>query len=211
MSARGPRYIAQQLGEKHYMSNKPCKRGHISRRITATGTCVDCRKIQEKNRYHANPVKTKALVRAKYQLNAKKLRGKRKEWYYDNIEIARAEAKIRSAEWRKLNPNHEGAKIAKQKYGNSPIGKLKSYINVAKRRAAKLQRTPAWLTPTDLWMIEEAYELAALRTKITGFSWHVDHKLPLQGKLVSGLHTPYNLQVIPGKDNVAKANKYVPT
>lgn len=34
--------------------------------------------------------------------------------------------------------------------------------------------------------------------------------LPLQGTLVSGLHVPLNLQVIPWLDNVRKANKYVP-
>ena len=58
------------------------------------------------------------------------------------------------------------------------------------------------------WSRQEAYELAALRSKMFGFSWHVDHVLPLQGKLVSGLHTPYNLQVIPWVDNVRKANKF---
>jgi hypothetical protein len=36
----------------------------------------------------------------------------------------------------------------------------------AKRRASRLQRTPAWLTEDDLWMLEQTYELAALRTKM---------------------------------------------
>jgi hypothetical protein len=69
-------------------------------------------------------------------------------------------------------------------------------------------RLPKWLTADDRWMIEQAYELAALRAKLFGFAWHVDHVIPLQGKLVSGLHTPYNLQVIPGVENVRKSNKF---
>jgi hypothetical protein len=77
-----------------------------------------------------------------------------------------------------------------------------------KRKAAKLQRVPCWLTPDDLWMIEQAYEICALRTKMTGIEWHVDHIIPLQGKNVSGLHTPYNLQVIPASVNTAKSNKF---
>jgi len=77
-----------------------------------------------------------------------------------------------------------------------------------RRRAAKLERTAAWLTPDDLWLIEQAYELATMRTSMFGFDWHVDHVIPLQGKLVSGLHVPNNLQVIPGVDNFRKHNNF---
>jgi hypothetical protein len=81
----------------------------------------------------------------------------------------------------------------------------------AKRRASRLQRTPAWLSQDDFWLIEQAYELAQLRTKMFGFQWHVDHIVPLQGELVSGLHVPHNLQVIPARDNLSKSNKFAPT
>lgn len=81
----------------------------------------------------------------------------------------------------------------------------------ARRRAARLQRTPAWLTEDDLWMIEQAHDIAQKRTKMLGFSWHVDHVVPLQGKLVSGLHVPHNMQVIPAMDNCRKANHFIPT
>ena len=81
----------------------------------------------------------------------------------------------------------------------------------AKRRASRLQRTPVWLSEDDFWLIEQAYELAQLRTQIFGFQWHVDHIVPLQGELVSGLHVPHNLQVIPARDNLSKSNKFAPT
>jgi hypothetical protein len=77
-----------------------------------------------------------------------------------------------------------------------------------KRLTGKLQRTPIWNTEEDMWMIEQAYELAALRTKMFGFVWHVDHIIPLQGKLVSGLHVPTNLQVVPALHNLAKGNRF---
>jgi hypothetical protein len=88
---------------------------------------------------------------------------------------------------------------------------LKNYPKMLAKRnkqhADKLQRTPTWLKNDELWMIEEAYELAGLRTKMFGFAWHVDHVLPLRGKTISGLHTPYNLQVIPAKENLQKGNR----
>lgn len=69
-------------------------------------------------------------------------------------------------------------------------------------------RTPAWIDKEERFLIVEAYRLAALRKELTGFAWHVDHKIPLQGELVSGLHVPENIQVIPWIDNIRKRNRY---
>jgi len=174
MSAKGNRYLAQQNGESKYMSEKPCKRNHISLRVTNTGSCTECIKINERARYHANPEKTKIKVKQKYQNNPEKFRAQRKEWYYKNVEEARSKAKIFSA----------------------------------KRRASKLQRTPLWLTDIDYERINNEYKLADLLTKVTGSPWHVDHIIPLQGRLVSGFHVPSNLRAIPEAENVSKSNTY---
>jgi 2,4-dienoyl-CoA reductase-like NADH-dependent reductase (Old Yellow Enzyme family) len=87
---------------------------------------------------------------------------------------------------------------------NNPV---KILAHTRSQQTKRLMRLPKWLTEDDHWAIEQAYELAALRTKMFGFSWHVDHILPLQGKTVSGLHAPTNLQVIPGVENVRKGNR----
>lgn len=73
--------------------------------------------------------------------------------------------------------------------------------------ASKLQRTPKWLTEDDHWMIEQAYDIAVKRTKATGVMFHVDHIVPLQGASVSGLHVPWNLQVITEIENKRKGNR----
>lgn len=77
-----------------------------------------------------------------------------------------------------------------------------------KRDAAKKNRTPSWLTEDDIWMIEQIYEIAVQRTKMLGVDFHVDHIVPLQGKTVSGLHVPWNLQVLPAKQNRQKSNHF---
>jgi hypothetical protein len=95
--------------------------------------------------------------------------------------------------------------VNKRKYQKNNMPKINAAV--AKRKSALLQRTPVWLGEDDLWLIEQAYELAALRTKLFGFKWHVDHIYPLQGKIVSGLHVPENLRVIPWRDNLRKGNR----
>jgi hypothetical protein len=198
------RLDAIEAGHATYIPEKPCHKVHLLRSIS--GTCIECRREQEKARYYADPVKTKQKVKAKYTKNAELLKQKRREAYAANPDKEKLVARVRSAEWRKNNPAHEGVKAAKKAYKQNNPGKINA-ATVA-RRAAKLQRTPSWLTADDFWMMEQAYELAALRTRIFGFSWHVDHVVPLQGRFVSGFHAPYNLQVIPGVENVSKSNKF---
>ena len=112
---------------------------------------------------------------------------KKREW--GNMPHVKEKSLQRANQWDKDNPH-------------------KKLARTRKRQAAKLNRTPKWLTADDFFMIEEAYHLAKLRTELTGISWHVDHILPLQGRKVSGLHVPANLQVIPAKINLHKSNKH---
>lgn len=76
-----------------------------------------------------------------------------------------------------------------------------------KREAAKLNAVPGW---ANEFYISEAYELAKLREKVCGGKWQVDHIVPLQSKLVCGLHTHDNLQVIPEATNRSKGNRTWP-
>lgn len=71
------------------------------------------------------------------------------------------------------------------------------------RIAKTKHRTPKW---SDLKKIREIYQEA----QKLGPAYHVDHIIPLNGDLVSGLHVPENLQIIPAKENLLKGSKLEP-
>jgi len=145
----------------------------------------------------ANPEKLKALTAARYKAGPKKMNEASRAWYAANSERARAERKVyRGA-------NIELIKIRESAYQRANPAKMNA--KNAKRRARKMHATPVW---ANEFYISEIYDLAARRTKLFGFSWHVDHAVPLQGRNVCGLHVHNNLQVITGVENMRKHNLF---
>ena len=134
---------------------------------------------------YKNPEDKKAHTKAWRQANREKHRASTKAWYEANKE-------------EKLAKNKAWAQVNKDKVN----------AFAAKRRAARINRTPSWLTKEDLGKIKELYKEAQKRKEETGEEWHVDHIIPLQGENISGLHVPDNLQVIRATENKSKGNRY---
>lgn len=147
--------------------------------------CKSCRKGEHTVRYEAN----------KDQWNKKAV-----AWRETNP----AKAKLIDQKFRVANREQRNAH--KREWIRANRGSVNAY-NVT-RYAAKLRRTPGWLTEFDLLKIKCLYQVAAMRSRESGHAWHVDHIIPLQGEFVSGLHVPSNLQVIPAIDNLRKHNLY---
>lgn len=180
---------AQKTGLKSYFTGRPCNHGHVASRLVSNRSCSVCCRIRTDDWIAANREHYLARAAEKsrdYRKNNKaKTYQSRREWAAKNREKDRAY----SAEWRANNKSH--------------IMSL-----TRKRQAAQKLRTPPWFNKEHLWMVKEAYELTKMREKIFGFKWHVDHIVPLQGKIVSGLHVPWNLQVIPASENIRKGNRW---
>jgi len=112
---------------------------------------------------------------------------------------------LKSIRWARKNQEQDRANHKKWKETNRD--KVRFYD--ANRRAAKLQRTPKWLSKEQLREIEQFYIEAHELSWLSEGGLHVDHVVPLQGKNVSGLHVPWNLQIIPGSNNRSKSNKFI--
>jgi len=122
-----------------------------------------------------------------------------KEWRDNNKQKLAESVK----NWRNKNPDR-----TRQTYSNwRDANRGRANENWMRRAARKKDRTPAWLTEEHVSQMKELYWLAADLRAVTGEDYHVDHIIPLQGKKVSGLHVPWNLQVLPADINRSKSNK----
>jgi len=77
--------------------------------------------------------------------------------------------------------------------------------SVLSRKNVHALATPKW---SNYEAITTIYKQAALISVKTGKKHHVDHIVPLNGKIVCGLHWEYNLQILPAKENLRKGNKH---
>jgi hypothetical protein len=126
--------------------------------------------------------------------NRDKARASCRNWIKNNPEKARAN----NHNWIKNNP--EKARENSRRWAIENPGKATA--KTMRRDAAKLQRTPTW---ADHDAIGAIYEQSG-----TMSDHQVDHIIPLQGELVSGLHVDYNLQIIPRSENASKKNQFDP-
>ena len=98
----------------------------------------------------------------------------------------------------------------KRKYARNYYkeNKDKSYFK-GKRRWEVIQRATV---ATDAGIIEmkKMYLHAQMLTLETGTKYEVDHIIPLQHALVSGLHVPNNLQIISAVENREKGSYFDP-
>lgn len=173
---------AKLKGMKWYFTGKPCKYGHIDYRQVSSKGCKSCQKIAFADWESKNLAK-----------RAEEKRNRREA----NSEHFRILAKAR----RDSNPDK-----TKEQAKNNYIRNKHLFISANKRRKIILARnSPIW---SDNAAINEIYKVAARMTKETGIPHHVDHIVPLQGKLVSGLHVAHNLRVITAKENLSKGNKW---
>ena len=180
------------------MTKKTCSKCKVEKLVSEFPICRS-----KKDGYYPSCKQCKNEARAK---NPQKARDAINAWRENNREYIREMDRKRYKEhreerlaywanWAKENKEYWNAYNRSRKEINRPLGRARR----AKRRAAQLQRTPAWSEQLEIKRFyancPEGYE--------------VDHIEPLQGEDVSGLHVIANLQYLLMEENRSKSNKRV--
>jgi hypothetical protein len=184
--------------------------------------CKQChREFRQTQRSVFSPEEKAAALEVARQWkrdNRARVKAYKKAYEAAHPEQTAAHNRRRSAKWRAANPELARqrvlASVRKKPEERKSRNAAYAKANPAKCRAkfkryqtTKMRACPAW---ANHFFIEEAYELAQLRSKLTGVPHHVDHVVPPQSPLVCGLHVEHNLAVIPKLANLSKANRHWP-
>ena len=160
--------------------------------------CLDCGK--KKGKEYCDTHKDDPEYKAKNVARSRKYYSENKEQKAASGKKYYAANKEQKAAYGKEYYQNNKEAICKRTNARatSPEGRPGKTAASARYRAAKLNRTPVW---SELDLIKEFYRNCPVGSE-------VDHVLPLQGKLVSGLHVIDNLQYLTVAENRSKSNKF---
>lgn len=167
---------------------RPCKNGHADGRY-GNGKCKGCHREAMRRCKEKDPERHKAALRRARTKYREANPGREYELFKATLSDPEKRAAYRSKynEWHRRN------------HQKDPV---KKYALNAERRGRRGRATPAWLTPEQRAEMRDIYR----RARRLGDGWHVDHIVPLNGRNVSGLHVPWNLQIVPADQNLKKSN-----
>lgn len=175
-------YTRMPTDDRFYFTGKPCVNGHVADRYKSSRECVECRK--EKNLL----LKEKQVVWG--EKNRERKNAISKQNYHSNVEKERERSR------KKYSDNPEKVRATNNAWAKKNPKIWNHYGSL--RRAIRRERTPQW---ADLKAIKEIYAACPP-------GYHVDHIIPLQGNLVSGLHVEGNLQYLLATENQRKFNRF---
>lgn len=189
---------AREQGLLWYFTGKPCAKGHIAKRSISNRECRRCVDDRAARKRADDP----ETVRAKDRISHRKRRDRRNA--QSRASHARHREKRRAYERARYGGDRRLWQITQAKQWAKENPGRRNEI-VAARRAHIKRATPPWLTAEDKRQIREIYRKA--RSYGPGVM-HVDHIIPLRGRLICGLHVPGNLRIIPRLANIRKGNRH---
>ena len=159
-------------------------------------TCTKCGKTKPVSLYYKDKQKPDGLEKRCKQCRS----ATQSSYYKENKDVINERNRV----WQKANPQRF---LSTQREYQREVYKRIGNVRRSTSRAKIKKRTPAW---ADMSEIAKVYSKAKQLTEQSGIQYHVDHIIPLNGELVSGLHIATNLQVITAEQNLMKSNDYRP-
>ena len=171
---------------------------------TRLSTCKDCLNQHRKQRRIDNPeVYRETLRKRRLNKDAKDRANELRRMHYANNSTYRDRVLSNQRRWHAKADQTVINRInerCRKRYQQKPHVRALASIQSTNRRRSLDKRTPSWC---DL----ESVKIIYLRCPK---GYEVDHIIPTQGELVSGLHVPENLQHLTRFANRSKGNKFNP-
>lgn len=161
--------------------------------------CRPCKRASDNEWRSKNKVRISEYQKKRYEIHKDKILAINRQWKRDNFERACSHSKA----WQSRNPDK--CKILSKSWFDKNPAKRKFYL--IKRRKQECDAMPKW---SDHKKIDDLYFTAKRISKETGIKHHVDHIVPIIGKInkkhvVCGLHCESNLRIITAKENLKKS------
>lgn len=205
---------AKSLNLKHYFSNKPCRIGHIGKRMLS-GECVQCQHVRAAKWREKNREKERARFSRWRDANCDHERLRRRNWNTSNPEKRKAQRakwaadnpeKIRASRRRRAKKNKIWLRPQNRARWNRWARQNKHKVNAIRHayRARKAAATGSW-TKEDINRIFAAQRgrCAYCRKRLMK-SVSIDHIIALSK---GGTNEPRNIQLVCKSCNSAKKDK----
>ena len=210
--------------DKWYFTGKPCKNGHVDKRLISNRQCYSCSKEKVKKYFADNPEYSSAKKKEYYWRDPEAARKKQRE----TIDPIKNRARV--ARWRKENPEKRRQWESDNKervleYNRKTREKTKEAINERARKAyaenrcnrkgsvkasartrkAILKGAVGYHTKENILFLLSAQKnkCAVCKTDIRD-GYHVDHIIPIKR---GGSNLPNNLQLLCAPCNLSKGAK----
>ncbi len=179
--------------------------------------CLPCLALYQAKIRKENPGKQSEYNKKHYELHKEEISKRPKNWAINNPEKVKILNRINTNNYRKrrtqeqIDSDAEKRRIDYEKNQQRNIDAAllwaknnpeQAAATAANRRAKQKFATPKWLNAGHHLEIYGYYQWCSI------FPGHnVDHVYPLKSKYVSGMHVPWNLNILTKLENNRKKNK----